>query len=545
MLLFVSIFFSGDRSRYDNTSYLKADGIVVLNGSWDMGSQSLTNVNIDSGTINITALTAATVPIIIKAYANQTAHLQDWTNSADTPLAWITAEGKIQSDKGARLDSTAWIDSLGVWTGGEFTPEHTNGVGNFDFTGGAAESLFTRTAGDAFTSADVGNFINITSGTYKGAKANIVAYIDGDNVVLWGPGWDGDLTGVTYKIYPAPTFMVADEHNISALISTGGNFFLVSDLTTGWCPTSDTKSMFKVKTKASCADIDAMMIEVDANSFGNVDGLQMKYKTGVLTTGNADQVLQISVDESGATGGEVDLIALETTDTCSSCMKHGIHVGVGFDEALLVSGGSAIDPTLGYTVLTDHTATDRVNGAAGAGDAFLEAGNDVTVFDNDDDYILIGHSATFEVLQVILDTVSSKDCDISFLYSTGDGTWLTLIVDDATAGFTKNGIIDWSAPIDWDLTTHTTPAGTAITSGYYIKLQRTYAQNISVEPIEDYFKIYLDQGGDTGMKITGQGVIKLPYLTGAPSTLENGMMWMESTGLHIYYNSTEKTVAGI
>ena len=40
------------------------------------------------------------------------------------------------------------------------------------------------------------------------------------------------------------------------------------------------------------------------------------------------------------------------------------------------------------------------------------------------------------------------------------------------------------------------------------------------------------------------GVVKLPYLTGAPASLENGMIWMESTGLHIYYGDAEKTVAG-
>jgi len=39
-------------------------------------------------------------------------------------------------------------------------------------------------------------------------------------------------------------------------------------------------------------------------------------------------------------------------------------------------------------------------------------------------------------------------------------------------------------------------------------------------------------------------VIKLPYLANAPGTLANGLLWMESDGLHIYYNGTEKVVAG-
>jgi hypothetical protein len=40
-------------------------------------------------------------------------------------------------------------------------------------------------------------------------------------------------------------------------------------------------------------------------------------------------------------------------------------------------------------------------------------------------------------------------------------------------------------------------------------------------------------------------VLKLPYLGAAPGTLENGMIWMESDGLHIYYAGTERVVAGV
>ena len=46
------------------------------------------------------------------------------------------------------------------------------------------------------------------------------------------------------------------------------------------------------------------------------------------------------------------------------------------------------------------------------------------------------------------------------------------------------------------------------------------------------------------MEIKGDGVVKLPYIGAAPTSLENGMMWMESDGLHIYYNDTEFTVTG-
>jgi hypothetical protein len=46
-------------------------------------------------------------------------------------------------------------------------------------------------------------------------------------------------------------------------------------------------------------------------------------------------------------------------------------------------------------------------------------------------------------------------------------------------------------------------------------------------------------------KLVVGGPVQLPYLGAAPSGLTNGMIWMESDGLHIYYAGAEKTVAGV
>ena len=50
------------------------------------------------------------------------------------------------------------------------------------------------------------------------------------------------------------------------------------------------------------------------------------------------------------------------------------------------------------------------------------------------------------------------------------------------------------------------------------------------------------QGG--GLKVSN-GYVRLPYLAGAPASPANGMIWMESDGLHIYYAGAEKVVAGV
>ena len=50
------------------------------------------------------------------------------------------------------------------------------------------------------------------------------------------------------------------------------------------------------------------------------------------------------------------------------------------------------------------------------------------------------------------------------------------------------------------------------------------------------------QGG--GLKVSN-GYVQLPYLGSAPASPANGMIWMESDGLHLYYAGAEKLVAGV
>jgi len=364
-------------------------------------------------------------------------------------------------------------------------------------------------------------------------------------VVVFGPGWDADQTGITYKIYPPPTFIIADEHNVAMLLSDDGSFFVGSNLGTGWCPDKvDTSSLHKVKMLAACDDIDSMMIETDCSGYSNVDSLQIKHDLGTLAAGEISQAVQINLDESSATGGHIDVLEITTTDTCSSCDKHAIHVGTGFDTALLVSGADAEDPDYGWETISG-AVVDRVHSVGvGGNDAFVNDAVNVELFTNNGDDILIGSDNMFEVVQVILAVTASKDVGAVFYYSKAGGNWTLLTgVDDSTAGLSKNGLVSWNAPADWTKDDEDFD-GNAITDAYYVLATRTTGGTIPTLPTESYFKIYAEKSGDTGMEITGQGVVKLPYLTAAPASTENGMLWMESDGLHLYYNDLEKTVAG-
>lgn len=46
------------------------------------------------------------------------------------------------------------------------------------------------------------------------------------------------------------------------------------------------------------------------------------------------------------------------------------------------------------------------------------------------------------------------------------------------------------------------------------------------------------------MGTTADSRIRVPYLAAVPGSADNGSVWMEADGLHIYYNGAEKVVAG-
>jgi len=440
--------------------------------------------------------------------------------------------------------ASPWGTSISAWTYDGFAADHLyTGAGNYDATGNAAgDNYFYDTTNSPFVATDASyhKYIVINSGTYDGAKAEITNYISADGVQINAHGgcWDEDLSNVDYSIYPAPQFICKDCWDTNIHLGTQGELHIGNS----GGPYVGDESIIDIYGKFGQDNSDLMHIHCDADGYSNVDMMQLFYTTGDLQAGDSSQVIQISIDETGATGGEIDGLLIETTDA-SAAEKHAIHVGTGFDTALIVSGASALDPSYGYTATPAFAVTDRVNSAGAGDDSFINAAVDTTIFAVDNEIILIGHTATFEVLEVILETVSSKGIVPTFEYSTGVGTWAALVVDDGTQEFTKSGLIDWSAPVGWAQTNRCDGVTGVITQGYYIRITRTYTPTIPTLPVENYFKIFLEQAGNTGMTIFGDGSIKLPYLAGPPATRTNGSIWAEPDGLHIWVNGAEMTLS--
>ena len=488
--------------------------------------------------IDITATNASTIPLTVKGAASQISSLLLAEQSDGTDVFQVRRSGSISNNDGVTTSAVQYGAGLFVFDYGEATPEHINTTGSYDHTGGTYEKLFTNTEGDNFEQADADTGAHILMvGDNIGAIAEIKEFINEDNVVVSGYGWDGDFAAETYFIIKHPIAIIADGAKHEFSVNSSGEFEVQSYQFTG-------SKMMKLENDIAGDESDTFHIQHDANGYANTDAVQILYTTGDLQTGDENQVFQISVDESGATDGKIDLLFLETTDAVAGVEKDAIHVSVGFDTALTVSGATADDMDYGYEYTAGGSPVSKVVGD----DSFINTADDEEVLSAANDYILIGNDAQFEVLQVILATPSSKDLDLEFYYSnntngtdTGVDGWTQFYPDDATQGFTQSGNIDWtSAGAAWD-EDDLAEAGEAITEGYYIAIKRTRVGDPPTDAVEDIMQIYLSQS--TGMNIDGLGVVQLPYLGGIPTGGNaNGKIWTESDGVHAYYNGGEQVL---
>ena len=444
------------------------------------------------------------------------------------PLTLPDGSGYFDSALRIRTDHSGM--GLVVLGHNAVVPLHT-GVGSFDLTGGAYENLFTATV-PVFELEDeeATNWLVITSNPYFGYASEVKTYIDASNVALQTMHWTIDMANVGFVIISHPILASSAAGHVHVDTKGTGDFHVHSDNHT-------TAYVVAIQLNAGVDSTDALIIEVDAEEYSSVRAIDIYYDTGDMQTVDRASIIKVSLDETRAISSNsstvIDFINLLTTDQ-EGLLKRGIHIGQSFDVAMLVSGGIQEDPDYGYEVTPD-VPVDRVNGVAPDGTAFLEASaSDLTIFDADNDYVLIGSDAMFEAVDAILVTGANQPINAEYYYSTGAGTWSTLIVEETTNGFTQTGTITFNAPVDWALSNATVPAGAAISNAYYIKIVRT-RNNLGQPPVEDYFKTYTSSSL-SDFQIRGDGTIRPVEM--ADASAPNNSLYYSTTQSKLVYKDS-------
>lgn len=146
--------------------------------------------------------------------------------------------------------------------------------------------------------------------------------------------------------------------------------------------------------------------------------------------------------------------------------------------------GASFEQTLDYVYLSDQTFKARYDVTTYF--ATAPGVSSIGVFENDDDYILIGNQCPFTALEVNLNTGASVDCDLQFEYLDGNGFWDTFTpTTDTTSGFTVDGTITWSFDdvLNWNPYTVS-----GIESQYWIRIKRL-ADTVNTTPVVGQVKI--------------------------------------------------------
>jgi hypothetical protein len=225
--------------------------------------------------------------------------------------------------------------------------------------------------------------------------------------------------------------------------------------------------------------------------------------------------INMNVDISGATNAHVNLAEFAKT---------------GDKDASL--DVDAIDIRPGVRPIHHHSATiGTVDNAFKYDDSgasytdvtteFGSAGSDISIFDEDDDLIYLGHASKFDTIEVILATVADNPgVKPTFEYSKGAGVWGVLAVSDDTNGFRENGNIFYSLPSDWAVDTVN-----AVASKFWVRIKRT-TNTLSTIPTEDTIRVassteYIwDENGNltiNGLSMAGTLVMTLPQINDTSS----------------------------
>jgi len=449
-----------------------------------------------------------------KIYLGDASPIMSGTGFVDGDV-WVL--GRLQIGSGLVSRAESWGTSLFTTSSSGLGTTHL-GTATYDLTGGTYESLFTATAqtgGWSFAVGDIGKIIILISGDHIGAISHVLEYVSATEVLLDTCGWDADID-------PAVSFLLLDtRHSFTSPNLKINNIG----------PTCKWKNIALEHTGLYATELDMtaaadfttnLRLSTQGEGYANVDSIQIKHETGNLAAGQIAKVIRITIDDSLCTGGSTtDIEGLKFTRTRGNSTAHvdGVVIGTGFSDAIHIDGSSEEAIGYGYTFTNSFAVTDRTT-------AFQGDGTNIQMFTADNYGILIGADMIFSVIKYVQSIAGSATITPTWQYSTGDGTWATLVVSDTTTGMRFSGKIAFTAPGTWAKTSHCNVTTGVITEAYYVRITRT-ANTLVTPPTESYFSIF--QGASaTDTLIRGDGTIK-------PSQLADGSAVNDS----IYYSTTQ------
>lgn len=255
-------------------------------------------------------------------------------------------------------------------------------------------------------------------------------------------------------------------------------------------------------------------LDVNCAGFADTHAVSVNYIATGLGPGAENHGFDFSVDTDNSTGGEIAAITVSKT-------------GLGTVNVTAVEaypGVDLIDQQVGVTSVADANFTYNAGAYTDRTTAFGSSGTNVQIFVANTDYVYIGHSIQFNIIDVSLNIFASAGGVIpTFEYSTsGGGGWATFSPGDTTNGFRQNGTIILPVLGSW-----VTATVNGVAAKYWIRIRRTNAAAITV-PTENTIKIIIsnfcswDKLGK--VKITNMNISSLGTYANNAAALAGGLV---------------------
>ncbi len=238
-------------------------------------------------------------------------------------------------------------------------------------------------------------------------------------------------------------------------------------------PSTHTQGIMRYEHTAAAVNTRVIELEVDAASFASTHAVRADLHATALAPGEAMIGYHVSADTSTSTGGMIEAIRVDKAGAGSADV-HALHIGPGIDVIHQETGTfGAIESAWENAV----EVTSELN----------DTGTDLTLFSSNSDILYIGDAATFNELEVNLDTeAGGAGIKPTFEFSNdGAGGWDTFTPVDGTDGFRETGIIEWTIG---DLTNWQTDTVNGVANKFWIRITRTQP-SIPTDPIEDTIQI--------------------------------------------------------
>ena len=238
-------------------------------------------------------------------------------------------------------------------------------------------------------------------------------------------------------------------------------------------------------------------VTIDANGQNDTMAHNVTYTANGMGAGDIGMAMEINVHPGTSTGGEVEGLRITRT-------------GVGGVDVNAIHVGTRVAPIHQSSGTPENMDIAFLNNSGVFVNATTAFRNDsstwnYTLVPNTNDYVYIGHTSIFSVVEIILET--SADTSIVPVFEYYTGGWTVFGPNESTAGFTTDGTWSWDTLSNWIVTTVN-----GVANKYWIRAQRT--ATVTTDAVEKTINIITptdyswgEDGDLTNYDIMMQGTI--------------------------------------